>query len=137
MFLQNCLGTWEDEEGKGCQNDDAYTYKGGGCDGWSGIKMEECRQHCMSNNLPQKCSPTQLTCKYAIYSKGGSGWCHLANKCGMKNKGNHVLMKLTRGNLNVCHKISSDRLHPCKKIMMESIFLNLKNAKQTEEIQVT
>ena len=63
-----------------------------GCDGWDYTSLEECKQKCLNNEVPEGCNETEIesiNCKYVIWDenvfgneKGLPGWCELSdNTC--------------------------------------------------------
>ena len=79
-----------DHPGKDCSRDSFYTLTPDAkCDGWSGISYEDCKRHCVKNELPSSCknhpdiSVPLSGCTYATWYKS-TQWCHLSgNNCNM------------------------------------------------------
>ena len=56
-----------------------YTFTGTpDCDGWRGISLDECEQHCTNNDLPTGCKDEGKQCEYVQY-RPNPGWCHLVD----------------------------------------------------------
>ena len=89
-----------------CNRESVYTssYTLNGCDGWSEISYEECKEKCVNNEIPASCKTPEVqseSCAYMDYHEI-SRWCHLAgNGCIMsKKEGAIVWEKYEPGKLN-------------------------------------
>ena len=51
-----------------------------GCNGWTSIDIETCKQHCLLNAIPDGCRPiiVQSVCRYVVWQ---GGTCHLSVDC--------------------------------------------------------
>ena len=71
-----------------CNRQSFYTSSLNGCDGWSDISFEDCKEKCVNNEIPASCM-NQVPpegCAYMDYSER-SRQCHLAgNNCTMSEK---------------------------------------------------
>ena len=73
------IGSYFEKIGDGfkCGNGPSvYTYSGD-CNGWSGISLEECKDKCTRNEIPNtKCPRQGVECLYLLHNNWG---CHLAD----------------------------------------------------------
>jgi hypothetical protein len=107
-----------------CKPDtDLYTYVPTKCNGWSGISIEDCKQKCLKNEIPENCtlSKSDPECHLIEYQQNG-GWCQLGESCSRyeKHEGTTIVERKTRPRTTV-HTSGTCPLHrrltegECKK----------------------
>ena len=78
-------------ENSGCSDVKSYTtYITGSisCNGWAGISLDQCKEKCTNNEVPNDSCPRKgAKCAYVHYYPA-TKWCHLADDtCALVNKG--------------------------------------------------
>ena len=77
--------------GKTCSESSIYTRNVhyNGCDGWGETSLEECKQKCTNNEIPDGCPEKNVICKYVQWDDNPwspPGWCQLADdSCLLKD----------------------------------------------------
>lgn len=77
--------TWEKVERKKCTDstETSLSYKNNaGCDGWSGLTLQQCQEHCARNDVASGCTAVHgdsLCTAFVHYEL--NGWCHVLSAC--------------------------------------------------------
>ena len=94
---------------KTCNAKATYTGTGDGCNGWSGISLEQCKIHCDNNDTPNNCQ--QKVCEFVIYFHNNNvnrAWCHLADStcvAEVDNKNSDVYKKIHKGIISCFYRL--------------------------------